>query len=29
MEQDIIVPLCMGLGNSKVGHVWTFSLPSL
>jgi len=28
MEQDIIVPLCMGLGNSKVGQVWTFSLPS-
>ncbi len=27
MEQ-VDVPLCMALGNTKVGKVWTFSLPS-
>lgn len=29
MEQDFAVPLCLSnMGNSKVGRVWTFSLPS-
>ena len=28
MEQEITVPLCLALGNNKVGRVWTFSLPS-
>jgi hypothetical protein len=28
MVQDFAVPLCLALGNSKVGRVWTFSLPS-
>lgn len=28
MDQDFAVPLCLALGNSKVGRVWTFSLPS-
>ena len=28
MEQDFAVPLCLSMGNTKVGRVWTFSLPS-
>lgn len=28
MEHELAVPLCLGLGNDKVGRVWTFSLPS-
>lgn len=28
MEEEITVPLCLPLGNNKVGRVWTFSLPS-
>ena len=28
MEEEFAVPLCLALGNSKVGRVWTFSLPS-
>ena len=28
MKQELAVPLCLPLGNSKVGRVWTFSLPS-
>ena len=28
MEQDFAVPLCLSMGNTKVGQVWTFSLPS-
>ena len=28
MDQDFAVPLCLTQGNSKVGRVWTFSLPS-
>lgn len=28
MEEEITVPLCLALGNNKVGRVWTFSLPS-
>lgn len=28
MENTIDIPLCLALGNSKVGEVWTFSLPS-
>ena len=30
MEQEFAVPLCLSSdGNSKVGRVWTFSLPSI
>jgi hypothetical protein len=29
MNQEFDVPLCLALGNQKVGRVWTFSLPSL
>lgn len=28
MENTIDIPLCLALGNSKVGEAWTFSLPS-
>ena len=28
MEEDFALPLCIALGNRKVGRVWTFSLPS-
>ena len=28
MDQEFAVPLCLAKGNSKVGRVWTFSLPS-
>ena len=28
MNQEFDVPLCLSLGNQKVGKVWTFSLPS-
>ena len=28
MEREFAVPLCLAQGNSKVGRVWTFSLPS-
>jgi len=28
MEHELAVPLCLGIGNNKVGRVWTFSLPS-
>ena len=28
MEREFAVPLCLALGNTKVGRVWTFSLPS-
>ena len=27
MLQEFAVPLCLAQGNSKVGRVWTFSLP--
>lgn len=29
MIQEFSVPVCLALGNKKVGRVWTFSLPSL
>ena len=30
MEEDFAIPLCISnAGNSKVGRVWTFSLPSV
>ncbi len=29
MEEEFALPLCLNLGNRKVGRVWTFSLPSL
>ena len=28
MKEEFAVPLCLSRGNSKVGRVWTFSLPS-
>ena len=28
MQQEFAVPLCLSMGNTKVGRVWTFSLPS-
>lgn len=29
MNEEFDVPLCLALGNQKVGKVWTFSLPSV
>ena len=29
MNEEFDVPLCLSMGNQKVGKVWTFSLPSL
>jgi len=29
MNQEFATPLCVAMGNKKVGRVWTFSLPSL
>jgi hypothetical protein len=29
MDQEFDTPLCLALGNRKVGRVWTFSLPSV
>lgn len=29
MDQEFDTPLCLALGNLKVGKVWTFSLPSV
>lgn len=28
MEEEFAVPVCLAIGNKKVGRVWTFSLPS-
>lgn len=29
MQEEFDVPLCLALGNNKVGRVWTFSQPSV
>ncbi len=29
MIEEFAVPVCLALGNKKVGRVWTFSLPSI